>query len=80
MGPIITASDLDTLQTVQSRNPPNAALAQKFPGTNIDSRKLTALLRIKFGSGGYNIRILQNSFYITAPQELSTGEISMCRR
>jgi hypothetical protein len=31
--------------------------AQAIAGSNIDSGKLTALLRIKFGAGAYNVYV-----------------------
>lgn len=36
---------------------PDWKAAQSFSGRNIDSGKLTSLLRIKFGVGTYNIHV-----------------------
>lgn len=45
--------------------------SQSIPGRNIDSRKLAAILRMKFGIGAYDISIMQDSYYIVAPRRLS---------
>jgi len=37
--------------------PNDLDIAQSISGSNIDSGKLTTLLRIKFGAGAYNIRV-----------------------
>jgi hypothetical protein len=54
--------------------------SQVIPGQNIDSRKLAAILRMKFGIGLYDISIMQDSYHIVAPRRLSMDEIAQCRR
>ncbi|KAJ8117096.1 hypothetical protein OPT61_g1617 [Boeremia exigua] len=44
---------------------------QSISGRWIDSAKLTTLLRVKFGAGSFNVHLIQDSYYISAPQRLS---------
>lgn len=50
---------------------PDFNAAQSISGRNIDSGKLSALLRTKFGAGAYDIHIMQNSYRVIAPRRLS---------
>ncbi|KAF2253071.1 hypothetical protein BU26DRAFT_515451 [Trematosphaeria pertusa] len=59
---------------------PDLGSAQSIPGRHINPTKLTALLRIKFGAGTYEVQIVQNSYCIIAPRKLSSSEIAECRR
>ncbi|KAH7138073.1 hypothetical protein B0J11DRAFT_3857 [Dendryphion nanum] len=45
---------------------------QSIPGRNVDRKKLRSLLQNKFGVGGYDILVIQNTYSIIAPQQLST--------
>jgi hypothetical protein len=40
-------------------------------GRNIDTQKMTAFLRAKFGAGTYDIHYMQNSYCVSAPRRLS---------
>jgi hypothetical protein len=40
-------------------------------GRNIDTQKMAAFLRAKFGAGKYDIHYMQNSYCVSAPRRLS---------
>ncbi|KAH8766119.1 hypothetical protein F5883DRAFT_556568 [Diaporthe sp. PMI_573] len=68
-----TLSERDSGPTIMSRQSQDIAVRQIHP------RKLSTLLKSRFGPGEYEICVVQNVYSIRAPGRLSLDDIMRCR-
>ncbi|GAP89951.1 hypothetical protein SAMD00023353_4400590 [Rosellinia necatrix] len=69
----------------RSEHPPKSASKadacsfQDIRKSKVDPGKLVALLRTKFGAGGYEIYTVHNVYTIRAPEKLSEDDLALCK-